>query len=296
MNNTITEIVMLKDYVDTTSLRLPVCGNKYTVNINGDITENDIKIPVTVFNDEPMVYIDWIKGENWYTLALIMSVTFKGLYIPTKYWMLLKTMYIDGNSLNVHPSNLIWKFPVGLEHSAYPGYRFIPGHSKYVINRTGDVLRHSTGSKLNKLMDKKGYVRASICPDNFKKAPLHIHRLLSLAWLPYPVNVDELQVNHIDGIKTNNNLDNLEWCTAFENNRHARLLGLNKGAEEVEVQVKNITNGVITKYSTVTGCSKALRINIRWLQRVVKRRTQYIRKIDCLVKYSSDQTPWMDMT
>jgi DNA-binding transcriptional regulator YiaG len=48
-----------------------------------------------------------------------------------------------------------------------------------------------------------------------------IHRLLMLTFHPVQ-NSDQLQVNHRDGNKQNNDLNNLEWCSSLENNRHAR--------------------------------------------------------------------------
>ena len=47
-----------------------------------------------------------------------------------------------------------------------------------------------------------------------------VHRLLAEYFIPNPNGYD--CVNHIDGVKTNNSLDNLEWCTKAQNNRHAR--------------------------------------------------------------------------
>jgi hypothetical protein len=58
-----------------------------------------------------------------------------------------------------------------------------------------------------------------------------VHRLIAMAFLKKPEGKD--YINHIDGNRLNNNLDNLEWCNHKENNNHAFDNGLIKTADEV---------------------------------------------------------------
>lgn len=60
-----------------------------------------------------------------------------------------------------------------------------------------------------------------------KKRTFRVHRLVMMAFKPVE-NMDELEVNHLDGNKKNNKLENLEWCTTSENQKHAFKTGLQK--------------------------------------------------------------------
>jgi len=60
----------------------------------------------------------------------------------------------------------------------------------------------------------KGYKKI-----NFKNKSYYVHRLVAMVYVPNPDNKPE--VNHKDGNKLNNHYSNLEWCTTYENRRHA---------------------------------------------------------------------------
>lgn len=72
-------------------------------------------------------------------------------------------------------------------------------------------------------LDKDGYVRYTLSLKGKTKMAF-AHRLVAEAFIPNPNNLP--QVNHIDGNKQNNHVDNLEWCTIRENNIHALKTGL----------------------------------------------------------------------
>ena len=60
-------------------------------------------------------------------------------------------------------------------------------------------------------------------------------------------NMNELEVNHIDGNKKNNKLENLEWCTASENQIHAFKTGLNKARKGEESNLSKLTEDDVKK-------------------------------------------------
>lgn len=88
-------------------------------------------------------------------------------------------------------------------------------------NRKGIILKP--------VLDISGYYRVTITFKNHKQKVFPVHRLIAQTFIPNPEN--KPQVNHKDGNKTNNNVENLEWVTIQENIAHAFENGLNKGSK-----------------------------------------------------------------
>jgi hypothetical protein len=90
--------------------------------------------------------------------------------------------------------------------------------------------------------DKKGYEYFTFNINGKNKHKL-IHRLVATAFIPNSNN--KPQVNHIDGNKSNNNIENLEWCTVKENLKHARDNGLNNSEGLNHYRCKLTKNNII---------------------------------------------------
>jgi hypothetical protein len=95
--------------------------------------------------------------------------------------------------------------------------------NKYSISSDGYILNDKTGELVTFNQDKKGYMKARLYSplSNHidKRKPFRLHRLIAKMFLSdYS---DDLQVNHIDGNKQNNNVSNLEMVTASQNVYHA---------------------------------------------------------------------------
>ena len=89
----------------------------------------------------------------------------------------------------------------------------------YDVTESGIVVNSKTGKVLHQYKSKHGYLRVALY-ENGKQKRVFVHRLVAMKYIPNPHNLP--QVNHKNGIKTDNRVENLEWCTASENQQHRR--------------------------------------------------------------------------
>lgn len=142
-------------------------------------------------------------------------------------------------------------------------WKDIPGYEGlYQASNLGRIRSlHFRGGKNQKILtpyNVLGYLRIRIFKDKKQKS-IGVHRLIALTFILNPENKPE--VNHIDGNKTNNIVENLEWVTASENVTHAfAVLGVCPHGGRAKKKVKNLdTNEVfnsIKEASDITGCNR----------------------------------------
>lgn len=107
-------------------------------------------------------------------------------------------------------------------------WKTISNFKNYEISNFGRIKSHNYLGKgatrlLSPSFDKKGYLRIALRKDG-KSHVKKVHRLVAEAFIPNDEKKPE--VNHKDGDKKNNNVNNLEWVTTHENSKHAYSSGL----------------------------------------------------------------------
>lgn len=104
-------------------------------------------------------------------------------------------------------------------------WKFVHDNDKYVVNQYGEVKNIKTGKYIIGDINTAGYYRVSLSIGG-KQKKFFRHRLVAMLFIPNPYNLPE--VNHIDGDKSNNSIDNLEWCDRTHNEHECRRKRLKK--------------------------------------------------------------------
>lgn len=150
----------------------------------------------------------------------------------------------------------------------------IKDYPNYEITTSGKVISsYKKGIELVPRVNKGGYLYVNLYNENGRKTK-KIHRLVAETFIPNPQNLP--QVNHKDGNKLNNHIENLEWCNQSYNTQHAvkhslidfkserhRLASRNNGAlyggrGGRKVYAMNVKTGFIKIFNSVVEATKNL--------------------------------------
>lgn len=140
-----------------------------------------------------------------------------------------------------------------------------------------------------------GYMNVWLCK-NGKRNIHRVHRLVATAFIPNEYN--KAQVNHKNMLRNDNRVDNLEWCTASENQKHAFANGRSKAylkkmhdANKKKVGIYR-SGSLVVLYNSVKECAKALNVDEDAILRKVlnpytKNKGNMKPYIDCVFKYET---------
>lgn len=116
----------------------------------------------------------------------------------------------------------------------------------YQVSNMGEVRRVGRNKPLYKSL--RNYYGVKLSKNNIKKY-FNIHKLVAETFIPNLSNKE--QVNHIDGNKLNNNVENLEWVTPSENTKHAYINRLSKPTKISPVLQYDLQGNFIREYSSI---------------------------------------------
>lgn len=119
----------------------------------------------------------------------------------------------------------------------------VPG---YKVSNYGRVIHWKKRHILKTQVGRDGYKTVTMAGKKYR-----VHRLVAIGFIPNPEN--KPQVNHIDGVKTDNRVRNLEWVTDLENRQHAEKAGLAEGV--AGKRIRNWKTG--QEYESIRAAARA---------------------------------------
>lgn len=296
---------MFKRYVYSEGLtNLHGSNGEYLINVLGQVKDkigNDL--PITRDSEgHQVVHCHGWDGVRDYRVIDLVAIQYKSIHIPESKFGKVEAFVADDDPDNTHAVNVGYRFKGGpLEVDDHPGFYYVPGYTRVAINKAGVVLEVKTKCFKKywitppdkKRNSKGGYYQLTgiyFCPKVYSGCTRH--RMLCLVFKEYPNNVDSMTVNHIDGIPGNDWLDNLEWTTYGENNRHAFENDLK--TNNTRVLVRDVLTDEVKEYYCFSECARVLGLSVETIRsRTTESKFSQVFEDGKQFKLKNDKRDWI---
>lgn len=239
----------------------------YEVSNKGRVRNGHTKRHLSLHVNEDGYVSVGLKGKKTYFVHRLVGTLFVNQNMVTHN----EINHIDGDKQNNASENLEWcTRKQNQNHASRTGlnnpkrrskrkvvnyvdgeiWRDIPSHPGYRISNFSRI------SKDGYLVSQHYYVykRVKLNGKNFQ-----VHRLTATTFLPNPDNLPV--VNHKDGNKVNNSLDNLEWVSYSENTQHANDTGLIKYTKAQKINQYNLDGDYMKTWDSISSAARATNIS-----------------------------------
>jgi hypothetical protein len=242
--------------------KIPNCLNDYYVNILGKIVDKENnEICLNEINGKQYINLNWYGGIKNYETGLVVLASLERINVDIKFFNNIKVLYKDGDCKNTSPINLTFVFNKIKIESNIRNFFIIPDHGDYAIDISGNVVNLLTG-KIRKwnlihgpsLGNRKPGYKYTTLYIKCKERKVYQHRVMCLVFKEFDMDYKDLVVNHIDGNKQNNHIDNLEWTTYSKNNKHAWQNGL-RNLSSKNILIKDLLTNKILSFKTIKDAS-----------------------------------------
>lgn len=274
-----------------------VTGNaNLQVSLNGEFRTRDGEactlpshggtlVEVPIYNELVVVCSKW--------LALISHFE---VYLPVEFRSRLYNIHFTECSNKavlaaISGYEMVFRRPILIK----PGFRLVPGFTRYAVNSDGDILEISTGQLVPQYTigdsAKMGYIFSEIYSAvTGRKHSVGVHRLVARAWVKNPDWKTKWQINHIDGNKKNPRASNLEWASPSENNTHAVNEGLRN--DNCPCKFRSAKTGEIREFASLNQATKVLGVYRLSIDEITERHPSFRIDGEWEVRLNGDETPW----
>jgi hypothetical protein len=146
-------------------------------------------------------------------------------------------------------------------------WKDINGYENYEVSNLGNIRSKQTHKLISKTY-RTGYTRVSIT-SNKKRNTISVHKLVAETFIPNN-DISKTQINHINGIKDDNRVCNLEWISQSENIKHAQNTGLMKSPNKPVAQY-DLNGNFIKEWISGTEAERVLGIKTKSISSAINK-------------------------
>lgn len=246
------------------------------------ITIIDNKVSIDMFGKTVIVDLDWLLAASQYRQIFNVDDIGNVVFVPLP----------ENKTYSRDKFNYYVSFKRPMYYGSGNKYRVVPRFRNIAISRDGKEIVSLLAKRKLHTHNELGYecISANDLANPGHARNMKVHRLVANAWLKNPNPYECVVVNHKNGIKTDNDSRNLEWCSYRHNSVHAIENDLSK--DNVHCKIRDIVTGEVFDFPSITSMTRYLGIANKNTEDYHSRFPNYTIHKRYEVRVGDDTRPW----